>query len=268
MVKKRADLYLVEQGIVDSREKAKRLIEEGKVFSNGRLIVKPSTLLEEGSAIEVEERPPYVSRGGLKLEKAIHFFGIDVRGKKAIDVGVGTGGFTDCLLKHGADRVIAVDVGYGQVAWRIRTDPRVFLLERTNIRDLRPSDVPFRADIATVDLSFISVRKAIDALKDLVKSGGELVVLVKPQFEAGRDRVGKKGIVRDPATHASVLAHMVEFMEGSGISVRGLTHSPIKGAEGNIEFLLYGAFELAKTLLDWSGKIKAVVEEAHRELGG
>lgn len=268
MVKKRADLYLVEQGIVDSREKAKRLIDEGKVFANGRLIVKPSTLLEEGSSIKVEERPPYISRGGLKLEKAIHFFGIDVGGKKAIDVGVGTGGFTDCLLKHGAERVIAVDVGYGQVAWSIRNDPRVFLLERTNVRDLKTSDVPFRADIATVDLSFISVRKVIDVLEDLVKPGGELVILVKPQFEAGRDRVGKKGIVRDPSIHEAVLAQMVDFLEGFGISVSGLTHSPIKGAEGNIEFLLYGAFERAKTRVDWSGKIKKVVEEAHRELGG
>ncbi|MCL5292315.1 MAG: TlyA family RNA methyltransferase [Actinobacteria bacterium] len=266
MAKKRADIYLVESGIVESREKARELIDEGKVFADRRLVFKPSTLLEEGIHLEVESRPPYVSRGGIKLEKAIHLFNIDIRGKDALDVGVGTGGFTDCLLKHGAATVIAVDVGYGQVAWSIRTDPRVTLFERTNFRDLSANELPRRADVATVDLSFISVKKIFDKLAELVKPRGELVILAKPQFEAGREFVGKKGIVRDQAVHRRVLTELVEFVNAGSAHVKGITCSPIKGAKGNVEFLIYAVFERCETPVDWSDRIRGVVESAHREL--
>lgn len=266
MTKKRADVYLVERGVVESREKARRLIDEGKVTADGRPVAKPSTLLEVGSNLQIEQPLEYVSRGGYKIEKAVRVFDVRVEGKRALDVGVGTGGFTDYLLKNGAAQVVAVDVGYGQVAWSIRNDPRVKLIERSNIRELSIAELPEPVDIATVDLSFISVRKVIDKLAELVRPRGELVILIKPQFEAGRAYVGRKGIVRDPSVHKMVLAELVEFLTGKGLSVEGITYSPIKGGKGNIEFLVYALLQEAETEVDWSDKIEAVVNDAHMEL--
>lgn len=274
MAKKRADLYLVESGVVESRERAKQLIEEGRVVVGGKLVSKPSTLLEPGLHIEIESTPEYVSRGGFKLEKALEHFSVQVSGKSALDAGVGTGGFTDCLLKHGVKSVVSVDVGYGQVAWSIRNDPRVILLERTNIRELKPSDIADATpsglyepvDIVTVDLSFISILKVIDVLLSLAKPGADFIILVKPQFEAGRELVGKKGIVRDPGVHRGVLADTVKGLRDKGVATKGITFSPIKGREGNIEFLLYAVAAGAETEGDWSATIGNVVEGAHKEL--
>ncbi|MHB0975672.1 MAG: TlyA family RNA methyltransferase [Candidatus Aquicultorales bacterium] len=266
MGKKRADLYLVESGLVESRERAKQLIESGNVLAAGRPVEKPSTLVEEGTHLQIETPPPYVSRGGLKLEKALRVFDIDVSGKRAVDLGVGTGGFTDCLLKHGAAGVIAVDVGYGQVAWSIRTDPRVVLLERTNVRELSAADLPWMSDIATVDLSFISVTKILQKIREFVKPQGCAAILVKPQFEAGREAVGKKGIIRDPKVHTAVLRDFISRVATEGFDVRGLTYSPIAGGKGNIEFLLYAGLEAVGTRGDWSANIEGIVSQAHKEL--
>ncbi len=267
MVKKRADAYLAETGIASSREQAHRLIEEGKVFANGKPVAKPASLIEAGSHITLLEKSSYVSRGGLKLEKALHVFGINPERKVGIDVGASTGGFTDCLLKHGARQVVAIDVGYGQLAWPLRHDPRVVVMERTNIRYVKPEDLPNLADIITIDVSFISLTKVHESVARLLKPDGVIIALVKPQFEAGRERVGKKGVVKDPEVHKDILRHIWDFYERSGMFVRGLTFSPIKGPEGNIEFLMYISRQDSAALgTEKEEMISKIVEEAHRSL--
>ncbi len=267
MARKRADVYLVEAGVVESREQARRLITEGKVFADGKPVSKPASLIEGGSHITVLEPNLYVSRGGLKLEKALHAFGINPEGKFCIDVGASTGGFTDCLLRHGARKVVAIDVGYGQLAWSLRQNPKVVVMERTNIRHVAATDIEELADLVTIDASFISLEKILENILNLMKPDGELVALVKPQFEAGRERVGKKGVVKDPEVHKDILLHIWDYFVESGLFVKGLVSSPIKGPEGNIEFLIY-ASRIGPGIMDEdkAGIISSVVEEAHGEL--
>lgn len=238
--KQRLDVRLAEEGYFPSREKARAAVMAGLVFVDNKRVDKPGQAVSSLSAIEVRGDPaPYVSRGGLKLEKAIRQFGLDLNGRVVIDVGASTGGFTDCALKHGARLVIAVDVGYGQLAWSLRNDPRVVVLERTNIRHLNREALKEIPDIATVDVSFISLDKVLPVLGELTAPEGEGVILVKPQFEAGREKVGKKGVVRDPEVHIEVLERVLGLVQGLGWSVRGLDFSPVTGPEGNIEYLLY-----------------------------
>lgn len=264
--KERADLLLVQRGFFSTRERAKAAILEGAVLFNNKVITKVGTLVDKESAIEVKKPPKYVSRGGLKLEKALQSFSVNVAEKVAIDVGASTGGFTDCLLKFGAGRVIAVDVGYGQFAWGLRNDSRVHLIERTNVRYLESRDIPEKADIAVVDVSFISVLKIIDNLLLLLKQEADLIILIKPQFEAGPSSVGKKGVIRDPKVHKDVLLSQIEKFRLKDLVPCALTYSPLKGPKGNIEFLLL--LTKGKTVMDGVTPklIDAVVTEAHLTL--
>lgn len=264
----RLDVLLVERGLCASREQARASVLAGLVTVDGKRVDKPGTRVAVTAEIALHGSPwPYVSRGGVKLARALEVFGIDLTGKVVLDVGAATGGFTDCALKHGAAKVYAVDVGYGQLAWRLRQDPRVVVLERTNIRYLDPASLGERVDVATVDVSFISLLKVLPALRELLKPGGEVITLVKPQFEAGREKVGKKGVVRSAATHREVLQRVVQGAIDLGFAFRGLTYSPLRGPEGNIEFLAWFS-------LDGPGEVSAeewiepVVTEAHRVLGG
>jgi len=234
-VKKRLDALLTERGLAATREQARALIMAGSVLVDGEVVDKPGTKVEEAAALQVTSPPKYVSRGGLKLERALDAFHLDVSGKVVVDVGASTGGFTDCLLQHGAARVYAVDVGYGQLNWRLRSDPRVVVLERTNIRHLQT--LPELADLATIDVSFISLRLVVPAVSRLLKPGGRIVALVKPQFEAGREQVGKGGVVRDPAVHRSVLEGMARWGAAEGYGFQMLVASPLRGPAGNVEFL-------------------------------
>jgi len=227
---------LVTRGLAESREKARIMVMEGAVLVNNRTNVKPSTLVDEDVEIRLLQPPQFVSRGGLKLEHALEQFGLDVSGMVAVDVGASTGGFTDCLLKRGASKVYAVDVGYGQLDYRLRQDPRVVVLERVNAR--YPFTLPEPVDLVTIDVSFISVEKVVPTVASLVKSGGHLIVLVKPQFEAGKEQVGKGGLVKDPLVHAGVLGRFVCWAVDHGFRLGGLVASPILGAEGNKEFLV------------------------------
>lgn len=227
---------LVSRGLAESREKARLMVMEGTVLLEGRQVVKPSTLVSPNAAIEVSERPRFVSRGGLKLDYALDQFKIDVGSRIALDVGASTGGFTDCLLQRGAARVYAVDVGYGQIEFRLRQDPRVVVMERVNAH--HPFPLPELVDLATIDVSFISLEKVVPNVARLVKDGGFIISLVKPQFEAGRRQVGKGGIVRDPQVHAEVLGRFITWAVDNGFRLRGLTASPVAGAEGNREFLV------------------------------
>lgn len=265
-VKKRLDVILVEKGFFDTRERARRSIMAGVVFVNGQKSDKPGTKFDEDISIEVREDPnPYVGRGGLKLARALEVFDIDLTGLTAIDVGASIGGFTDCMLRNGASKVIAIDVGYGQMAWKLRNDPRVIVMDRTNIRYVSKTDLGCIADFAAIDVSFISLRLVIPVVKELLGDEGEMVCLVKPQFEAGRGSVGKKGVVRDEGTHFQVLKDIAEFSAGCGLTVKGVTYSPIKGAEGNIEYLLYISKEGGGK--DLSGEeIRNLVNEAHSTL--
>ena len=242
----RLDQLLTEHGLAENRTKAQAIIMSGVVFLDGKRIDKPGTLVPETAEPEVRGAPmPYVSRGGLKLEKALDVFEIDPHGKVCIDCGASTGGFTDCLLQRGASSVYAVDVGYGQLDWRLRQDPRVAVLERTNIRYLTRETLPagdavFNVpQLAAIDLSFISLRLILPAVYHLLTDEGEAVCLVKPQFEAGREQVGKKGVVRDPAVHRQVLEQFMTDAETAGFGVLGLDYSPIKGPEGNREYLAH-----------------------------
>jgi len=265
MAKKRVDLLLVERGLIESRQKAQAVIMAGQVYSGERRCDKPGLTLEEEAPLEVRGQPRYVSRGGLKLEKAMQSFPITLAGKVAADIGASTGGFTDCMLQNGAAKVYAVDVGYGQLAWSIRSDPRVVCLERTNARYLTREQIPEPLDFASIDVSFISLGLILPALRPLMAPDGEIAALVKPQFEAGRDKVGKKGVVRDPAVHLEVLEHFWVHAEDADFSVCGLDFSPIRGPEGNIEYLGYlkvGAGAGCRCGL------KELVERSHRELKG
>ena len=240
MAKKRLDVLLVEQGLADSRQKAQAIIMAGQVYAGERRCDKAGQTLNEGTVLEVRgQTMPYVSRGGLKLEKAMQVFSITLKDKIAADIGASTGGFTDCMLKNGASKVYAVDVGYSQLAWAIRNDPRVVCMERTNARYLTREQIPEPLDFASIDVSFISLGLILPALRPLLRDGGEAAALVKPQFEAGREKVGKKGVVRDPAVHLEVLEQFLRQAEQSDFSVKGLDFSPIRGPEGNIEYLGY-----------------------------
>ncbi|MCL6639415.1 MAG: TlyA family RNA methyltransferase [Firmicutes bacterium] len=259
----RLDVLLLEKGFFSSREKARAAIMAGRVFVDGECADKPGRTVAESAALEVRGNPvPYVSRGGLKLEKAIRVFGLDLAGKVVLDIGASTGGFTDCALKHGAKLVYAVDVGYGQLAWTLREDPRVVVLERTNIRRLSAAALPERPDFVTVDVSFISLKLVLPKAGELARPGAEGVALIKPQFEAGREKVGKKGVVRDKAVHTGVIASVAGSVIQMGWSVAGLDYSPVKGPEGNIEFLLYFKMGAGGCPVD----IRTVVERAHAEL--
>lgn len=236
MAKRRIDILLVEKGLVESREKARVMVMEGAVVADNRTIVKPSTLVNVDADVQVLQAPAFVSRGGLKLDYALDQFQVDVKGLVAVDVGASTGGFTDCLLKRGASKVYAVDVGYGQLDYRLRKDPRVMVLERVNAR--YPFTLPEVVGLATVDVSFISLEKVVPAVAVLVKSGGYIITLVKPQFEAGKSQVGKGGLVKDPQVHAAVLGRFINWAVGHEFRLLGLVASPILGAEGNKEFLM------------------------------
>lgn len=238
MKKLRLDLALMERGLVKSRQIAQSLIMRGAVKVDGVVNLKSGTPVSPGASFEVlDPEPLFVSRGGFKLKKVLDEFGVAAGGKVALDAGASTGGFTDCLLKEGAARVYAVDVGYGQLDWKLREDPRVVCLERTNARSINRSDVPEDLDLVTLDLSFISVEKVLPAVTALLKEGGQVVVLVKPQFEAGPEKVSRGGVVRDPRVHRDVLETLIRAATGMGLTLKGLTFSPLKGPAGNIEYL-------------------------------
>lgn len=274
--KVRLDAALVMRGFFASREKAKAAIMSGSVYVDGMRVDKSGTRVSADASIEVKGNPiPYVSRGGLKLDKAITEFELDVSDKVCVDVGASTGGFTDCLLSHGARKVYAIDVGYGQLAWCLRNDPRVVCMERTNIRHVTLEDVGESVDIITVDTSFISVTKFLTNLVNLLKDDGELVILIKPQFEAGREKVGVKGVVRDPLVHVDVIKQIAEYAREVGLVLTKLAYSPITGPEGNIEYL--GLFrksivvrddelEAGRRLISSVDGVAGIVREAHAEL--
>jgi len=263
--KKRLDVLLVERGLAESRHKAQALIMAGQVYMGERRCDKAGLSVEEGAALEVRGRMPYVSRGGLKLEKAMAEFPIDLAGKTAADIGASTGGFTDCMLQNGAARVYAVDVGYGQLAWSLRNDPRVICLERTNARYLTAEQIPEPLDFASIDVSFISLGLILPALRPLMAPQGQAAVLVKPQFEAGREKVGKKGVVRDPAVHLEVLEGFLTHADEADFSVKGMTFSPVCGPEGNIEYLGFlGAGRGGR----YEGNLEELVALSHRSLEG
>ena len=262
--KKRLDVLLVERGLAETRQKAQATIMSGIVFVNGQRSDKAGLAVAEDAAVEVRGSTlRYVSRGGLKLEKAMKEFGLTLDGLVCADIGASTGGFTDCMLQNGAVKVYAVDVGYGQLDWKLRGDPRVVCLERTNARYLTHEQVPDELDFASVDVSFISLRLILPALNGLLKENAHATCLVKPQFEAGREKVGKKGVVRDPAVHREVLEQFLVNAHDSGFSVLGLTFSPIRGPEGNIEYLGYLVRgEAAEPTFD----LAALVAASHTEL--
>ena len=240
MKKLRLDQLVFEQGLTESRERAKTTIMSGLVFVNGQRVDKPGTAVSPDAAIELRgEALPFVSRGGFKLDKALKVFPIDPADKVCIDCGASTGGFTDVLLQHGAKRVYAVDVGYGQLAWKLRNDPRVVNLERTNLRYITDEQIPEPIDLAVMDVSFISIKLVLPSVKALLKENADLVCLIKPQFEAGRDDVGKKGVVRDSEVHARVIRNILSFVPQIGLSAVGLDYSPIRGPEGNIEYICH-----------------------------
>ena len=241
MSKIRLDVYLTENGMTSSRERAKALIMAGQVYVKNQKCDKAGTMLDENEKdVEIRgEQLKYVSRGGLKLEKAMKDFPVVLDGKTTMDIGASTGGFTDCMLQNGAKKVFAVDVGYGQFAWKLRNDPRVVNMERTNIRYVTPDDIGETIDMASIDVSFISLKLVLPAAYNLLSDDGEIVALIKPQFEAGKGQVGKKGVVKDKNIHFEVIRTVLDFASENGFSVLGLSYSPIKGPEGNIEYLTY-----------------------------
>lgn len=265
--KKRLDIALFEQGLVTSRERARAIIMAGQVYVNNQKADKAGTIVKEQDEIEVRGNTlPYVSRGGLKLEKAMQSFPILLDSCVAMDVGASTGGFTDCMLQNGCIKVYSIDVGYGQLAWKLRTDPRVVNLERTNFRYVTQEQVPDVIDFASVDVSFISLKLILPALFPLLKPSGTAVCLIKPQFEAGRDKIGKKGVVRDLSVHCEVVEKVLAFTKENGFFVYGLTYSPVKGPEGNIEYLMH----IGKIEHNNGNEIdvQLIVEESHRILNG
>ena len=272
-MKERLDVLLVKRNLAESREKAKALIMSGIVYVNGQKEDKAGTTFEETAPIEVRGSTlKYVSRGGLKLEKAMDRFGVRLDGKICMDVGASTGGFTDCMLQNGAVKVYSVDVGHGQLAWKLRNDERVVCMEKTNIRYVTPEDIADPIGFASIDVSFISLTKVLGPVKALLEDNGQIVCLIKPQFEAGREKVGKKGVVREPAVHLEVIDMVIDYALSIGFEARNLEFSPIKGPEGNIEYLLY----LQKHPEDQEAEYavrreaaadpKAVVAEAHQTL--
>ena len=247
MKKVRIDQLLVDLGYAQSRERAKITVMEGNVFVDGQRVDKPGTAVDPGKKIEVRgAQLAYVSRGGLKLEKALKVFPVEAAGKTCIDCGASTGGFTDVLLQNGAAKVYAVDVGYGQLAWKLRTDERVVNMERTNLRYVTHEQVPEELDLGVCDVSFISIKLILPAVRELLKAGADMICLIKPQFEAGREKVGKKGVVRDAKVHLEVVESFLEFFPTAGFTLMGLDFSPVRGPEGNIEYLAWlknGSFD-------------------------
>jgi 23S rRNA (cytidine1920-2'-O)/16S rRNA (cytidine1409-2'-O)-methyltransferase len=235
-MKRRLDILLLERELAKSREKAQSMIMAGEVLVNGAMVIKPATKVDESDTIELRQKPPFVSRGGTKLAHALDHFQLDVRSLVALDVGASTGGFTDCLLKRGASRVYAVDVGYGQLEYSLRIDPRVVVMERINAR--YPFILPEAVDLTTIDISFISLEKVVPNVSNLTRRGSLIICLVKPQFEAGRDQVRKGGLIKDPFVHSQVLGRFISWAIGKGYRIRGLTPSPILGASGNREFFV------------------------------
>lgn len=282
-MKKRLDVLLVEHGYAPSREKAKAIIMSGIVYVDGQKEDKAGTAFEETVALEVRGHTlKYVSRGGLKLEKAMNHFDVVLEGKVCMDVGASTGGFTDCMLQNGAVKVYSVDVGHGQLDWKLRNDPRVVCMEKTNIRYVTLDDIQEPVEFASIDVSFISLTKVLGPVRELLTSEGEIVCLIKPQFEAGREKVGKKGVVREKSVHLEVIRMVMQYASSIGFEIKNLEFSPIKGPEGNIEYLLH-----LKKQPDWSDEDmeekteqkagespvfcvneKEVVEEAHKTLSG
>lgn len=262
--KTRLDVLLTERGLLDSRQKAQATIMSGIVFVNGQRVDKVGTAVSNDALIEIRGTTlPYVSRGGLKLEKAMQTFPLTLTGKICADIGASTGGFTDCMLQNGAKKVYAVDVGYGQLDWKLRNDARVVCMERTNARYLTHEEIPEELDFASVDVSFISLKLIFPALNGLLREGGEIACLIKPQFEAGREKVGKKGVVRDPAVHLEVLEHFLIHAKENHFTVLGITYSPIRGPEGNIEYL---GFLRKSEEPDAAVDLQAIVEASHTAL--
>ena len=263
-MKKRIDVLLYEKGLAPSREKARTLIMAGCVYADNQKFDKPGDTVREDAVLEVRGNTlRYVSRGGLKLEKAMQTFPITLEGKTCADIGASTGGFTDCMLQNGARRVYAVDVGYGQLDWKLRSDERVVCLERTNARYLSTEQIPEPLDFASIDVSFISLKLIFPALYPLLREGGEIACLIKPQFEAGREKVGKKGVVRDPAVHLEVLQQFLRHAKENNFTVLGITYSPIRGPEGNIEYL---GFLRKSDEPDAIPELSDVVAASHDEL--
>ena len=265
--KKRLDVLLTEQGYADTRSKAQAIIMAGQVYVNGQKADKPGVSYEDTVTLEVRGQScPYVSRGGLKLEKALRDFGVKPEGFVCSDSGASTGGFTDCLLQQGAKKVFAIDVGYGQLDWKIRSDERVVVMERTNIRYVTPEDLGEPLDLSVIDVSFISLKIVLPAIKNLLKPGqGQVLCLIKPQFEAGKEKVGKKGVVREPETHKEVLDNFVALAKELDFTILGLTFSPVKGPEGNIEFLGHLTLEEKPGI---EPDTADVVAQAHNTLKG
>ena len=261
-MKKRLDVLISERGLSESREKAKALIMSGVVYVNNEKQLKAGTEFEETVEIIISDTLKYVSRGGYKLEKTINNYGLDLKGRICADIGSSTGGFTDCMLQNNASKVYAVDVGYGQLAWSLRNDPRVDCLERTNARYLTHEVIPDNLDFFSMDVSFISVKLILPAVYDLMTDHGQGVILIKPQFEAGKNKIGKNGVIRDPSVHKEVLEDITSFLEKNGFGILALDYSPIKGPKGNIEFLAY----VEKNSTSNSFNIDEVIRSAHLEL--
>ena len=269
-MKIRLDQYLVQNGLVQSRERAKALIMAGVVFVNQQKVDKAGEMIKEDAVVEVRGHDiGYVSRGGLKLEKAMKCFPLTPNGKVCMDIGASTGGFTDCMLQNGAVKVYAVDVGYGQLAWSLRTDARVVNMERTNIRYVTPEDLAEPIEFFSVDVSFISLTKVLPAVLGVLGEKGQLVCLIKPQFEAGREKVGKKGVVRDSSVHREVIEMIVEYVRTQSLGILGLDFSPIKGPEGNIEYLIY--LDKSRSGMhedEVQARVDTVVAQSHKILSG
>ena len=267
--KKRLDTVVVELGFAETRSKASAIIMSGEIYVNGQKETKAGYTVKEKDKIEFKgKKMPFVSRGGYKLEKAMKTFPIMLDNCVCMDIGASTGGFTDCMLQCGASKVYAIDVGYGQLAWKLRTDERVVNLERTNFRYLTNETVTEEIDFASIDVSFISLKKILPVLFDFLKIGGQTVALIKPQFEAGKDKVGKKGVVRDIETHKEVVSSIVEFANETGFSVLGLDFSPIRGPEGNIEYLVYLSKDTEKILAVNEAQINEITDKSHIILSG
>ncbi len=268
-MKERLDILVVKSGLASSREKAKAMIMEGLVLVDGQREDKPGASFADTVSITLKGKPmPYVSRGGLKLEKAVNTFGFSLEGRVCMDVGSSTGGFTDCMLQNGASYVYCVDVGYGQLDWKLRSDSRVCCMEKTNIRYLTSDKLKEAPNFVSIDVSFISLTKVLNVVYSLMADEGDVVALIKPQFEAGREKVGKKGVVRDPSVHEEVIQKVIEFAAETGFAVSGLDFSPVKGPEGNIEYLLWmqKGKQNDEAETDWAMAAKKTVEQSHGAL--
>ena len=266
-MKERLDVLLVKRNLAESREKAKAVIMAGNVYVDGQKEDKAGTAFSPEVSIEIRGHVlPYVSRGGLKLEKALAVFDVDVKDKVCTDVGSSTGGFTDCMLQNGAEKVYAIDVGRGQLDWKLRQDPRVVCMEKTNIRYVVPEDIGEPVDFSSIDVSFISLTKVLEPIRNYLKPDGEIVALIKPQFEAGRDKVGKKGVVRERSTHREVIVKVADYAQNIGFGVMALDYSPIRGPEGNIEYLIHLKKGTDSAISDIEGAAAGVADQAFEEL--